>query len=204
MSSIYRDIHSQPSVTIQPQPNVNLEPESIDLKQSIPVHEKSLEADSLEKGHHHCHCEYGQTSFSEDHSSCHSSNSQLTRRQVFLSATSLFLALGGLLTWSCVNGMPAIKRDGLIMMGRRALDDNLPVNSTSNQSRVTLPPGSPKPKGQLAPLIHGSLNSNLTISAISSNPRNDYLHCSGSVCCFIYYVVCILPRVQTYDPRTES
>ena len=154
MSSIYRDIHSHPSVTIQPQPNVNLdEPESIDLKQSITLNEKSLE-DSLEKGHHHC--EYVQTSFSEDHSSCHSLNSQLTRRRVFLSATFLFPALGGLLTWSCVNGMPTTRGVGLIIMGRSAPNnsDNSNSGSTSNQTGVTSPPDTPPPKCQLAPLIY--------------------------------------------------
>ena len=145
MSSIYRDIPSQHSVTIQPQTNLNLEPEPLNLKQSNLVHEKTLDA-SLEKGHHHCHCEYGQTSFSEDHSCRTNSNSQLTWRQFLLSTIFLFLALSGLLAWSCVNSMPANR--GIGLMGRRALDDN--SNSTSNQSRVTIPPGTPPQKGQLA------------------------------------------------------
>ena len=143
MSSIYHDIHSLHSQT-----NLNLEPESLDLNQSNPVHEKTLDT-SLEKpeSHHHYHCEYGQTSFSEDHQSCRTdSNSQLTRRQFFFSTTFLFLSLGGWLAWSCINSMPATRGVGL--MGRRALDDYL--NSTSNQSRVTIPPGTPPPKGQLA------------------------------------------------------
>jgi ABC-type Zn2+ transport system substrate-binding protein/surface adhesin len=143
MLSIYlRDIHNQLSVTIQSKANLN-------NKQLIPVHgEKSLDS-SLENahGHHHHHdCEYGQTSFSEHHS-CHRHNSNIKLRLFLLSAIFVFVALGGLLAWSCVNAMPAWGFD----LMRRALDDNL--NSTSNQTRDTPPAGTDYQKqGQLAPL----------------------------------------------------
>ena len=92
---------SSHSVTNQPQPILDLE--SLDFKQSIPVHEKcptSLENE--DHHHHHHHCEHGQTSFSE-HDRCH--NSRL--RRFMIPAIFLVVALFGLLAWNCVHGMPA-------------------------------------------------------------------------------------------------
>jgi hypothetical protein len=103
------------NVTIQPQANLDLA--TVDLK-SIPIHEKSLDA-SLEDGHHHC--EHGQTSSSE-HPSCH--NTRL--RRFLLPAILAFVALGSLLAWNCVYGMPnGIPAWGVDLMGR-ALDSQSP------------------------------------------------------------------------------
>ena len=72
-----------------------------------------------------------------------------------LPAIFIFVALGGLLAWSCAHGMPAW---GVDLMGR-ALDDN-----TSTESNFT------KHKRQLAPLTHDlNINTNLT------SPRIVYL-----------------------------
>jgi hypothetical protein len=113
--------HRQLSVNNQPQANLDLG--SLHFKQSIPVHEKSLDA-SLENSHHHHHCEHDQTSFSE-HRSCHN----IRLRRFLLPAIFALVALGGLLAWSCVNwhGMPVW---GVELMGRALGDDN----SNSNES----------------------------------------------------------------------
>ena len=133
----YHDIHSQLSVTDQPQANLNLG--SLNFKQSIPVHEKSLDA-SLENSHHR-HCEHDQTSFSEHHS-CHN----IRLKWFLLPAIFALVALGGLLAWSCVSwyGFPAW---GVDLMGR-ALGD---ANSTSSESPFI------RNKRQLAPLAHDLL-----------------------------------------------
>ena len=111
---------TQLPVTNQPQANLNLR--SLDFKQSIPVHEKSLDA-SLENGHHDHHhdCEHGRTS--EHHHSCHN----IRLRRFLLPAIFALVALGGLLAWSCVN-WPGLPSWGVDLMGR-AVDD-----STSSQS----------------------------------------------------------------------
>jgi hypothetical protein len=177
MSSIYRDIHSQLSVTIQLEPEANL-----NNKQLIPVHEpeKSLEA-SLENGtgHHHHHCEYGQIPFPEHHS-YHNSNIQL-RRFLLSVIVFVFVALGSLLAWSCVNAMPAW---GFDLVGR-ALDDNL--NSTSNQTRDTPPAdGDEKKIGQLVPLAYFQSNH---LRDFYRSPRMDLPLCRYSVhgfpCAFV-------------------
>jgi hypothetical protein len=93
----HRDISSQLAVTNQPPANLDLG--SLDFKQSIPFHEKSLEA-SLDNGHEqHCHCEHGQPS-SLGHHACHN----IRLRQLLLPAVLVLVALGGLLAWSCVSG----------------------------------------------------------------------------------------------------
>ena len=106
------------SVTNQPQANLILG--SQDLNQSI--HEKALLDASLENSHNH-HCEHDQTSFSEHHS-CHN----IRLRRFLLPAIFALVAFGGLLAWSCFNGMPTW---GVELMGR-ALDD-----TTSNESTFT-------------------------------------------------------------------
>ena len=116
-------IHSQPSVTNQPQANLNLA--SLNFNQSIPVHEKkSLDDASLENSHHHHHhhCEHDQTS---EHHRCHN----IRLRRFLLPAILVLVALGGLLAWGCVNwhSLPAW---GVDLMGRALGDDN----STSNEN----------------------------------------------------------------------
>lgn len=94
--SKHRDISSQPAVTNQPQANLDLG--FLDLKQSIPFHEKSLET-SLDNGHEqHCYCEHGQPS-SLGHHACHN----IRLRQLLLPAVLVLVALGSLLAWSCVS-----------------------------------------------------------------------------------------------------
>ena len=103
------------SVTNQPQAILDLE--SLDFKQSIPVHEKgpaSLENDSDDH-----HCEHGQTSFSE-HKRCH--NSRL-RRFLLPTISVLVLALLGFLAWNCVHGMP-VPGWGVNLMGRATDNSN--------------------------------------------------------------------------------
>jgi hypothetical protein len=189
MSSIYRrDIHSQLSVTRAIQPEANLDLGSQDFKEPIPVtvHEKSLEA-SIENGHHHHHCEYGHLerseSFSEHHSSHNNSNIQLRRFLLPAIFVTVFVALGGLLAWSCVmvNAMPAWEFN---LMGRAlASDDNLnstfklnnkwdtPNNKWNTPYEGTGPvqvvSHGDEDTGQLVPLTHDLLNSNLIISAIT-------------------------------------
>lgn len=104
-----RDIHSQLFVTNQPQANLNLG--SLDFKQSIPIHEKSLDA-LLEDSYHH-HCEHGQISSFSEHHNCHN----ILLRRVLLPAIFALVALGGMLAWSFVNwhGFPAWEVD---LMGR--------------------------------------------------------------------------------------
>ena len=123
---------TQLPVTNQPQANLNLR--SLDFKQSIPVHEKSLDA-SLENSYHY-RCEHGQTSFSEHHS-CHS----IRLRRFLLPAIFALVALGGLLAWSYVywHGLPTW---GVDLMGR-ALDST----STGSPFQAFL-----QNKCQLAPL----------------------------------------------------
>lgn len=131
-------------VTNQPQATGNPELGSLDSKQS----EKSFD-DSLDDGghHHHHQCEHGQqTSFSE-HDNCH--NFRL--RRFLLPAILVFVALGGILAWSCMRGMPGWGAD----LMARALTDG----STSGESSFM------KNKRQLAPLTHDFLliNYNLII-----------------------------------------
>jgi hypothetical protein len=141
----YRDIHtgSQLFVTNQPQANLNLG--SLDFKQSIPIHEKGLDA-LLEDGHHY-HCEHGQTSsFSEHHHNCHNI-------RVLLPTIFALVALGGILAWNFVNwhGLPAREVD---LMGRALGNRSESALISDNQS-------------QLASLTHDLLIYDLIISAIS-------------------------------------
>ena len=103
---------------------------SQNIKESIP--EKSLDA-SLENNHHryHDHYEHGQLETlalsSEHHAGTNSSYD--TRLKQFLPAIFIFVALGSLLAWSCIDGMNAWE-PGVDLFGR-ALGDN----STSIQIR---------------------------------------------------------------------
>jgi hypothetical protein len=131
-------MHSQLSVTIQPQTNPNLgTPES---NQSTHINEKSLET-SFENSHHpsYRHCEHGQIPLIEVIE---------TRSSLFLlPIIFVFVALSGLFAWSCVNGMPAWG-PGSGLTGR----------APSPDSKGFI--------GQLAPLTRELLNSNLIISYI--------------------------------------
>jgi len=115
--SNYRDIPSQLAVTNQPQANLDLG--SLDIKQSIPFHEKSRQA-SLDDSHYeqHRHCEHGPPS-SSGHHSCH--NSRL--KHLLLPALLALVALGGLLAWSCVNRHGLSGDWGLNSLVGRAFND---------------------------------------------------------------------------------
>ena len=95
-TSNYPDIHSQLSVTNEPQAHLNLG--SLDFEQLISIHdsEKGLENNI---SHHHHDCEHGQASSCSEHHSYH--NNRPIR--FLLAAIFALVALGGLLAWSCVN-----------------------------------------------------------------------------------------------------
>jgi hypothetical protein len=95
--TIYRD-------TSQTQANLNLG------TQSIPVHKESLDP-SLDLKNSHYYCEHGQTSESSVHHSCRN----LIIRFLLPGILFVFVALSGLLAWSCVHNMHAWKGD---LMGR--------------------------------------------------------------------------------------
>jgi hypothetical protein len=118
-NSNYSDIHSQLPDTIQSQTNINLG--SLNFKRPIPVHEQSLYRDaSLGNSHYnhydYCELDHDQTLLLENHSR-HNLNIRL--RHAFLPALIfVFMALGSLLTWSCVNGIMPVRGIDSSLMGR--------------------------------------------------------------------------------------
>ena len=157
MSFNYRDIHSQLSVTNQPQPSINLG--SLDFKKSIPIDEKSL-VTSLENSHHHlCELEDGQISFSK-----HRTSNNIRLKRFLLSAIFSLVVLGGLLALSCVewHGLPLWEVRGADLMGRALHADTGNLTGTPIEKIKNFISHS-----QLIPLIHDLHIHNLIIYAIS-------------------------------------
>jgi hypothetical protein len=156
----YHDIRSQLSFA---QTNLKIGSESLEFNKSIPVQEKSLDA-SMALGDYHC--EHG----------CLNMNISTRLRRFFLPAVTVFVfvALGGLIAWSCgtVNGTPASSWE-VNLMGR-ALHNNSTSSSKSHAS-------SHRPASQLTLFSHDLLNSHLIISPISIVPNVAWI-ALGSAC----------------------